>query len=59
MVAYSAGGRTTVLVRGSAGWTARVGPTGALVAAAQLDGRLYLATSTAADSSRLWSAGLP
>ena len=58
IVAYSTEDTTYVLTRTGDGWTARRGPTGGLVAATQLAGRLYLATSPTADTSRLWSAEL-
>ena len=58
IVAYSAEDTTYVLTRTGDGWTARRGPAGGLVAATQLAGRLYLATSPTADTSRLWSAEL-
>ncbi len=58
IVAYSTEDTTYVLTRTGDGWTARRGPAGGLVAATQLAGRLYLATSPTADTSRLWSAEL-
>jgi hypothetical protein len=59
VVAFSANGRVALLARSSGTWTVRAGPTGALVAAAEVRGRIYLAASGAPDRSELWSADLP
>ena len=47
--------RVGVLDRTSGGWSLRSGPAGDLVAAAEVGGRVYLATHTSPDQTELWS----
>lgn len=55
VVAFSAAGRVGVLEPTTGGWSTRSGPAGSLVAAAEVGGRIYLATNTSPDQSELWS----
>ena len=59
LIAYSVDGRTGLVSETKDGWVGYTGPAGELASAAEVAGRVYLATTSSSGQSRLWSAEAP